>query len=187
MSLNSTLVWKRLTSRSYKKQNETIKSVDGCLQGFQNLYEAEKYPLFDHLFRGGCLDRHTVHHSIHRQQTQRSGNTSNLYECLLVLVCHWRRPCTGGDRIVQPDRGKGPKSLEPLLATPTTDEEILAGKSIAAFLPAIGSNYIGALIFMVLADLFTYSTLKLSLFPQLGYCHHPVPACSACLHPLRWI
>ena len=29
------------------------------------------------------------------------------------------------------------KSLEPLLATPTTDEEILVGKSIAAFLPAI--------------------------------------------------
>ncbi len=52
------------------------------------------------------------------------------------------------------------KSLEPLLATPTTDEEILAGKSIAAFLPSICSNYIGALIFTVLVDLFTYSTLK---------------------------
>jgi ABC-2 type transport system permease protein len=58
------------------------------------------------------------------------------------------------------------KSLEPLLATPTTDEEILAGKSIAAFLPAICSNYIGALIFMVLADLFTYSTLKYLYFPN---------------------
>ncbi len=58
------------------------------------------------------------------------------------------------------------KSLEPLLATPTTDEEILAGKSIAAFLPAICSNYIGALIFMVLADLFTYSTLSYLYFPN---------------------
>lgn len=58
------------------------------------------------------------------------------------------------------------KSLEPLLATPTTDEEILAGKSIAAFLPAIGANFIGALIFMVLADLFTYSTLKYLYFPN---------------------
>jgi ABC-2 type transport system permease protein len=57
------------------------------------------------------------------------------------------------------------KSLEPLLATPTTDEEILAGKSIAAFLPAIGANYIGAVIFMVLADLFTYR--------QLGYLYYP--------------
>jgi hypothetical protein len=58
------------------------------------------------------------------------------------------------------------KSLEPLLATPTTDEEILAGKSIAAFLPAIGANYIGALIFTVLVDLFTYGTLKTLYFPN---------------------
>jgi ABC-type Na+ efflux pump permease subunit len=58
------------------------------------------------------------------------------------------------------------KSLEPLLATPTTDEEILAGKSIAAFLPAIGANTIGALIFMVLADLLTYSTLGYLYFPN---------------------
>jgi ABC-2 type transport system permease protein len=58
------------------------------------------------------------------------------------------------------------KSLEPLLATPTTDEEILAGKSIAAFLPAICSNYIGALVFTVLVDLFTFSTLKYLYFPN---------------------
>jgi ABC-type Na+ efflux pump permease subunit len=61
------------------------------------------------------------------------------------------------------------KSLEPLLATPTTDEEILAGKSIAAFLPAIVANYIGALIFTVLMDLFTYSTLKSLYFPNLNF------------------
>jgi ABC-2 type transport system permease protein len=61
------------------------------------------------------------------------------------------------------------KSLEPLLATPTTDEEILAGKSIAAFLPAIGINYLGALIFTVLVDLFTYSTLKTYFFPNWGF------------------
>lgn len=58
------------------------------------------------------------------------------------------------------------KSLEPLLATPTTDEEILAGKSIAAFLPAICSNYIGALIFTVLVDIFTYSKLKYLYYPN---------------------
>ena len=32
------------------------------------------------------------------------------------------------------------KSLEPLLATPTTDGELLLGKSLAAFVPCIGSN-----------------------------------------------
>jgi ABC-2 type transport system permease protein len=58
------------------------------------------------------------------------------------------------------------KSLEPLLATPTTDEEILAGKSIAAFLPAIGINFVGAVIFTTLVDLFTYNTLKSLYYPN---------------------
>jgi ABC-2 type transport system permease protein len=58
------------------------------------------------------------------------------------------------------------KSLEPLLATPTTDGEILAGKSIAAFLPAIGANYVGAVIFMVLADLFTHHVLGYLYYPN---------------------
>ncbi|MHB9031765.1 MAG: hypothetical protein ACYC6L_01830 [Anaerolineae bacterium] len=57
------------------------------------------------------------------------------------------------------------KSLEPLLATPTTDEEILAGKSIAAFIPAIGANLLGGLIFTVLVDIFTRS--------RLGYLYYP--------------
>lgn len=61
------------------------------------------------------------------------------------------------------------KSLEPLLATPTTDEEILAGKTIAAFLPAIGANFIGALIFTLLMDIFTYSTLKYLYFPNWDF------------------
>jgi len=58
------------------------------------------------------------------------------------------------------------KSLEPLLATPTTDEEILAGKSIAAFLPAMVATFIGVLIFTILVDLFTYNTLKYLVFPN---------------------
>jgi ABC-2 type transport system permease protein len=58
------------------------------------------------------------------------------------------------------------KSLEPLLATPTTDEEILTGKSLAAFLPAIGINFVGALIFTTLVDLFTHSTLNTFFFPN---------------------
>jgi ABC-2 type transport system permease protein len=61
---------------------------------------------------------------------------------------------------------KAQKSLEPLLATPTTDEEILAGKSIAAFLPAICANLVGAVIFIVLADLFTYGKLTYLYYPN---------------------
>ena len=58
------------------------------------------------------------------------------------------------------------KSLEPLLATPTTDEEILAGKSIAAFLPAIAANFVGVLIFTTLVDLFTHNALNSYYYPN---------------------
>ena len=61
------------------------------------------------------------------------------------------------------------KSLEPLLATPTTDEEILFGKSIAAFLPAMAATYIGAVIFTVLVDLFTSSAFKTPYFPNTDF------------------
>ena len=49
------------------------------------------------------------------------------------------------------------KTLEPLLATPTTDGEILLGKSIASFIPPILSTWTGALIFMAAADYILYS------------------------------
>jgi ABC-2 type transport system permease protein len=58
------------------------------------------------------------------------------------------------------------KSLEPLLATPTTDEEILLGKGISAFLPPIASILGGATLFMVLMDLVTYGTLGYYFFPN---------------------
>ena len=58
------------------------------------------------------------------------------------------------------------KSLEPLLATPTTDSEILLGKGIAAFLPPIGAILGGATIFMVLMDLVTQGTLGYYFFPN---------------------
>jgi ABC-type Na+ efflux pump permease subunit len=58
------------------------------------------------------------------------------------------------------------KSLEPLLATPTTDDEILAGKVIAAFLPAIVANYIGALVFMVLINASTFHIFSYLYYPN---------------------
>ncbi len=47
------------------------------------------------------------------------------------------------------------KSLEPLLATPTTDSEILLGKGIAAFLPPLAAILGGSTLFMLLMDLTT--------------------------------
>ena len=44
------------------------------------------------------------------------------------------------------------KSLEPLLATPTTDGELLLGKSLAAFIPCMVVTYIGAAISAIIID-----------------------------------
>jgi ABC-2 type transport system permease protein len=60
------------------------------------------------------------------------------------------------------------KSLEPLLATPTTDEEILAGKGLAAFVPSMAATYIGATVFMMLVNSFTLERLTYYYFPNVS-------------------
>ena len=58
------------------------------------------------------------------------------------------------------------QSLEPLLATPVTDGEILVGKGIAALLPAIVSSYAGAVPFTALVDLFAHDTFHHLFYPN---------------------
>lgn len=58
------------------------------------------------------------------------------------------------------------KSLEPILATPITDSELLLGKGIAAFIPSIVSLYIGSVVFMALSDLVTHNILGYYYFPN---------------------
>ena len=58
------------------------------------------------------------------------------------------------------------KSLEPLLATPTTDSELLFGKSIAAFVPCVGATYIGTAIFVTIVDIWSFSSLGVFLLPN---------------------
>ncbi len=58
------------------------------------------------------------------------------------------------------------KSLEPLLATPVTDGEILLGKSIAAFVLPIPAIWAGASIFMAATDYLTYNELSYYYFPN---------------------
>lgn len=48
---------------------------------------------------------------------------------------------------------KTTRSLEPLLATPITTLELLAGKNLAAVIPAVGATWIGFLLFAVGAAL----------------------------------
>jgi ABC-2 type transport system permease protein len=59
------------------------------------------------------------------------------------------------------------KSLEPLLATPTTDGELLLGKSLAAFIPCVGATYIGALIFVIIIDGWSIINLGVLLVPTV--------------------
>ncbi|HXT34223.1 MAG TPA: hypothetical protein VN837_01490, partial [Chloroflexota bacterium] len=56
-------------------------------------------------------------------------------------------------------------SLEPLLAAPVSDDEILVGKGLAALLPTFAATYVGAVIFMALVDLFTDGTLHYRVYP----------------------
>jgi len=58
------------------------------------------------------------------------------------------------------------KTLEPLLATPTTDGEILLGKGIASFIPPILSAWMGASIFMIASDYILRNA-------GLGYYYYP--------------
>ena len=59
------------------------------------------------------------------------------------------------------------KSLEPLLATPTTDGELLLGKSLAAFIPCIAVTFLGAVISAPIIDYWSYTRLGLFLIPNL--------------------
>jgi ABC-2 type transport system permease protein len=58
------------------------------------------------------------------------------------------------------------KSLEPLLATPTTDGEILVGKALAAFVPALIAVWAGSVLFQVLIDVETFGPFGYLFFPN---------------------
>jgi ABC-2 type transport system permease protein len=58
------------------------------------------------------------------------------------------------------------RSLEPLLATPATDGEILLGKGIAALVPPLVAIWTGMLTLMVYCDVLTHGTLGGLYFPN---------------------
>jgi len=62
---------------------------------------------------------------------------------------------------------KNNRSLEPLLATPTTDGELLAGKILSSFIPSMASTVLAFGIGVVL--------LNIVLTPLLGYIPLPTP------------
>ncbi len=58
------------------------------------------------------------------------------------------------------------RSLEPLLATPVTDIDVLLGKAVAAVVPSVASMWIGVTVFMTITDIQAHGTLGYWFFPN---------------------
>ena len=58
------------------------------------------------------------------------------------------------------------RSLEPLLATPATDGEVLLGKGIAALVPPLLAMWAGMVVLMAYCDALTRGTLGYLYFPN---------------------
>jgi ABC-2 type transport system permease protein len=59
------------------------------------------------------------------------------------------------------------KSLEPLLATPTSDTELLMGKTLAIFIPSVLVTWISLLPAVIIVDLVTYPILGYYILPNM--------------------
>jgi len=59
------------------------------------------------------------------------------------------------------------KSLEPLLATPTTDMELLMGKGLSIFMPTMAVTWVSLIPFVILVDVITAPALGYMPLPNL--------------------
>lgn len=64
---------------------------------------------------------------------------------------------------------KNNRSLEPLLATPTTDGELLAGKIFSAFLPSMGATLLAFSLGVILLDIVLIPKVGYPLLPNLTW------------------
>jgi len=58
-------------------------------------------------------------------------------------------------------------TLEPLLATPVSTNDILAGKTLAAVIPSVAITWLSFLIYAILIDTMTYGILGYVLIPDM--------------------
>jgi len=58
------------------------------------------------------------------------------------------------------------RTLEPLLATPITAAELVAGKSLAALVPAVAITWVAFVVFCVGVDLVAWPLVKMPLMPD---------------------
>jgi ABC-2 type transport system permease protein len=61
------------------------------------------------------------------------------------------------------------KTIEALLATPLTDGELLLGKMLASFVPAMGVTILSFIAYTVVVDVGTYGTFGVILLPTLEW------------------
>ena len=64
---------------------------------------------------------------------------------------------------------KNNRSLEPLLATPITDGELLAGKIFSSFLPSMGSTFLAFTLGVVFLDILFIPHVGFPLLPSLSW------------------
>jgi ABC-2 type transport system permease protein len=64
---------------------------------------------------------------------------------------------------------KTEKTLEPLLATPITDKELLLGKILASFIPGVLLTIVAFVILTVITDIITYPHLGYLLLPNITW------------------
>lgn len=64
---------------------------------------------------------------------------------------------------------KTEKTLEPLLATPATDSELLMGKMLSALLPALAATIIAFIMLILVVDFISYPILGYLLLPNVTW------------------
>jgi len=90
-------------------------------------------------------------------------NTGSIYFVLIPVIL----PAIMGSYSIVGEKIE--KSLEPLLATPTTDGELLLGKSLATFLPTLGVTYTGTAVFVTIMDVWSFIKFGLFLLPNTDF------------------
>ncbi|MGD6811036.1 MAG: ABC transporter permease subunit [Candidatus Bathyarchaeia archaeon] len=61
------------------------------------------------------------------------------------------------------------KTIEALLATPISDSELLLGKILVSFIPAMIITFVSYSIYMAIVDIITYGTFGMLLLPNVNW------------------
>ncbi|NNN16772.1 MAG: ABC transporter permease subunit [Thermoplasmata archaeon] len=87
-----------------------------------------------------------------------------LASSLLMLIAPLIAVVVGSTGIILE---KTNRSLEPLLADPISDSELLWGKALAALIPALATGYAAFLVLFVAGDAIAWGTLGGPLYPSI--------------------